>query len=101
MANCDNVTKRCVPHGTNLIIKFKGVEIDNAANAANDKYNGNKKKNECKGNKFKEDHPVWVPAHSYDYCDKKPETKDPKGRDERAERCKAKQENMYGLSGSS
>lgn len=42
-----------------------------------------------------------MPAHSYDYCDKNPETKDPKGHDERAAKRKVKQDKRYGMEGQS
>lgn len=41
------------------------------------KYSNNKGQAKNKGNKYKEEHPPWVPAHSYDYCDKNPENVGP------------------------
>ena len=46
--------------------------------------------------KCKEDHPAWVPTHTYEYCDKNPNTKDPKGRDERIAKRKARFEKRNG-----
>lgn len=44
-----------------------------------------------KGSKYKEDNLPWIPAHTYEYCDKKHRHERPKGRDERISKRKARQ----------
>lgn len=82
--------------GQILIDTFKGKTSDHTANAAQGQakeqakgYTGQFK---YKGEKCKEDHPSWVITHNWDYCDKNPNKKGPKGRDDRIAKRKARQE---------
>ena len=82
--------------GLILIKKFQDIKFPDTANMAKEKYSGQKFGGKSFGGKCKEDHPSWVPDHNYDYCDKNPNTKDPKGRDERIARRKARNDKRSG-----
>ena len=76
--------------GLILIKKFQDIKFSDTANIAKERYSGQNHKGKSYGGKCEEDHPPWVPAHNYDYCDKNSNTKDPKGRDERIAKRKAR-----------
>ena len=61
--------------GLILIKKFQNVMPTDTANMANEKGNFKGSRKTFSG-RCKEDHPAWVPSHSYEYCDKNPNTKD-------------------------
>lgn len=75
-----------------LIDKFKNKSAKNTANTIKGKYRYNKNQANIKGDKCKEGHSAWVPQRSYDYCDKNPNTKDPKCRDELIAKRKARKD---------
>ena len=77
--NKEKATKRDVfLMGQILIDTFKDP-ISNTANAAKNEGKAYKHNSNYKGVKCKEDHPSWIPYHTWEYCDKNPNTKDPKG----------------------
>lgn len=75
-----------------LIDTFKGKSSDHTAITAQDQAKGYKEQFKYKGDKCKEEHPSWVSSHNWEYCDKNPKTKDPKGRDDRISKRRARQD---------
>ena len=97
----EHATKRDVfLMGQILIDTFKGKDDNHTANAAKFQGKGSKENVKSKGNRRKEDHPTWIPYHTWEYCDKNPNIKDPKGRNERIARRRSRQDKRNGSTSS-
>lgn len=71
---------------------FEDSKTNDTANASKSKTCDNKRRGNYEWGTRKKDRPPWVPDHSYDFCDKNANTKDPKGRGDRISRRKDKQD---------
>lgn len=71
--------------------KFERNKSSDTAHEIKSKNDSNKNRRKKAWGTCKEEHPACLPAHSYEYCDRSPDTKDPKRRDERKARRKERQ----------